>query len=1022
MKLTGILTTLAAAALFSLVFANTYLPYFGQFKTQGRYVFEVKLTSTAPGTAQLFYDAGRGFSEADSARVPLSTGQLETLTFPLPTNSIRGLRFDPINTAGSLTVRDAVIRRPDGSVLRKFDPAAFSPVNQVASLRIEGPVLHLEVEPGTNDPVLYIDVGTAFLPLNVPWSGLLLPFVRRALPVFLVLAGLLAAWRQWGGAWQPRLAALAVNTRQWIVARPRSALAVTSALAVVISSYPVIFCGASIVSPNYGTPLLYDGYPTLPRSKATAITDVHGADIGAIMWQHVPLSVIQSRALLRDGELPLWNRYNSGGTALLGQGQSIFGDPLHFGVLLAGGATWAWDLKYLAAKWLLGLTLGLIVLHTARHLPAALLVAFASIFVGFFLYRVNHPAFFSFCYGPLVLYAWCHVVDAASRRQLYFALLGLIGACWMLMVSGTAKEAYVSLFTMNFAGVLLLVCSAHSWRERLRRTGWALAAGGVFLLAAAPVWLTFMDAIKASYSSYNAASAFQLQPGLAIGFFDEILLRPFWENEHVFNPSSNFLLLLGVLAYLVNLRALAANGYALGIGLGALFPVAFIFGLVPPRWIAGMPFLGNIHHIDNSFGVGLIHLFAVMAGFGFAQAAGRLGRREGRGDLALATLLIGALLLHYFGLTQVVQRSTYTALLWGQSVPRSYFVWGSLVTLLAAGAGLALAAHHALARQRVTLAAGLVLAACGMTLLWRHGLHWRTQFPDHTLLAAPRADFLAPSPALQALRADMKEPARVVGLQGSFFPGWTGVYDLEGVNGPDALVNPSMRELQTAMGIERIWDWRLMFTPDNLPAARPFLNLLNARYLLDDHTESAKLAGQLTPVASADLAVYRNDSAWPRAFFTNRVATYGTAADFAGLVRREGGRPLAAVQSGDRNLPALPVDDPADRTVTPAAQYRLTNNTTSFDVTTSGPGVIVLAEPWLKGDFRVTVNGRRVEYFRVNHAFKGIKVDAAGHYRVTVRYLPRNFLLALALCAAGFATAGAGWWWVRRHPGAAASS
>src|ERR1019366_855507 len=106
---------------------------------------------------------------------------------------------------------------------------------------------------------------------------------------------------------------------------------------------------------------------------------------------------VQHRALA-GGELPLWNRYNSCGSPLLGQGQSMFGDPLHLFVILADGASWAWDLKFLIAKWGFALALGLLVLAVTRHLPAALIVSAAAPFVGFFVYRINHPAFFSMCY------------------------------------------------------------------------------------------------------------------------------------------------------------------------------------------------------------------------------------------------------------------------------------------------------------------------------------------------------------------------------------------------------------------------------------------------------------------------------------------------------------------------------------------------------------------------------------------------------------------------------------------------
>ena len=106
-------------------------------------------------------------------------------------------------------------------------------------------------------------------------------------------------------------------------------LAITS---VSLSCYPVIFFGKSFVSPNNGagTYLLYGTNPTLPGYKDTTTDDQKGADLGAAMWYMWPASVVESRALLKHHELPLWNRYDSTGVPLLGQGQSMFGDPLHF--------------------------------------------------------------------------------------------------------------------------------------------------------------------------------------------------------------------------------------------------------------------------------------------------------------------------------------------------------------------------------------------------------------------------------------------------------------------------------------------------------------------------------------------------------------------------------------------------------------------------------------------------------------------------------------------------------------------
>ena len=72
------------------------------------------------------------------------------------------------------------------------------------------------------------------------------------------------------------------------------------------------------------------------------------------------------------------------------------------------------DVKYLIAKWLFatGLALSVLALVGTRGLPSALVVAAAAPFVGFFLYRVDHSAFFSVCYAPWPLYCLIRVAQA----------------------------------------------------------------------------------------------------------------------------------------------------------------------------------------------------------------------------------------------------------------------------------------------------------------------------------------------------------------------------------------------------------------------------------------------------------------------------------------------------------------------------------------------------------------------------------------------------------------------------------
>ena len=998
------LPTLLAAALLSIVASIPFLPLSAPATEQ--FHFDITVTSNTPGSAQIYFDIGRGINEADSSRakIDIKTGP-QSLHLPLPWGTYRAFRLDPIDRTAELTLSEAVIRDNYGSVMHRFAVGDFTADNQIFSLVSNGDTLRVTTTLSAVDPSLGLRL-TAPLELVTTIGQNLRASLKIALGVFIFV--ITALW------FVARSREPIRRGWSWLAARPLRAVSLVALLAVIASSYPVLFFGKSIVSPNNGTILLYEDFPTLPGYRDSNTAKVSGADIGAIMWQHIPLSILQHDALLRDGELPLWNRYNSAGTVLLGQGQSMFGDPLHFLVILANGATWAWDLKYLIAKWLLACGLGVCVLRLTSHLPAALLVTFAADFVGFFPFRVNHPAFFSFCYAPWALYCWLRISTAPRWTIAASWVAGLMLANGMLMNSGTAKEAYMLLLTLNFAGACTLLMAPLSSRERLIRLALGAWAGIIFLCLAAPVWLTFLDSLKEAYTSYNAATAYQVQPSLALGFFDEILLRPFWTAETVYNPSANFLFLTGLLGFLVYLRAVTLNRVVLALALAALVPLSIVFGLVPPLWIVKIPFLGNVAHIDNSFGIGLIQLFIVLAGVGFAAAATRLKRPEARADLGIAGLLLFALVFPYIAFRQTIQRSTYSYLHWPETLPYSSFVWGSLIALILAAVGFMLIARRILTRGPT--AATLIFAlTCMLVMLWRHGWHAGVGFEGRVLAPAARADFNAKSPAIAALRADQKnEPSRAFGFQGNLFPGWNDVYRLEGLNGPDALINPHYRELIEACDFIRIWDWRIYQEIGSYAPLRPFYDFLNVRHYLDYHSGQPSLTSLFTKIFDGDLDVYRSESVWPRAFFTDRLATYNTPKDFAKLIATGDGRPFAAMQAGD---PLLRTDIPATlatRTVTPARNYRLTTNTTAFDIDASGPGLVALSEAWLPHDFHVTLNGERVHYLRLNHAFKGVFIPTAGHHHLEFTYRPKRFTLALNLAALGLSLVGFSAWFVRR--------
>ncbi len=349
---------LLAAALLSVVFALPLLPS-AKLKPD-RFVLEARVSSATVSSLQVFFDDGAGFREEYSSSVALRAGTTpETYLLPIASGTYTGLRLDPPADSRKIVLHSLRVVTRDGRTIDQVDLAAFKAVHQIQSLLFKGGQLEITTTAKSDDPQIVNPLPQG-LRARYNWRDYardLPPYASGIFGALVLLLFILDRVPRWRAGVAGKMASLAD--------RPGRAVALIAAVAVIGSAYPVIFLGKSFVSPNLGTTLLYDEYPTLPGYKSRITTDPKLSDVGAVMWQHVPFSTIQHRALWH-AELPLWNRYNALGVPLLAQGQSMFGDPLHFLVVATNGAAAAWDLKYLIAKWLFATGLGLTVLALLR--------------------------------------------------------------------------------------------------------------------------------------------------------------------------------------------------------------------------------------------------------------------------------------------------------------------------------------------------------------------------------------------------------------------------------------------------------------------------------------------------------------------------------------------------------------------------------------------------------------------------------------------------------------------------------
>jgi hypothetical protein len=959
------------------------------------YLLEVEITVGHPGAAQVYVDVGRDLNEHDSTSAVVPTAdERARIRLPLPAKEIRVLRFDPFSGPGRCVIHQARILGERGRLRLAIAPTDWLSQHQIAAFEPRGTELRLEAESDANDPSIS---------LNLP-APLVLEPVREMLPLqaFVPIAGFTvgSALLLLGVAWMwPRLQARAPV----LTPRPRLLLLVAAFAGLLANSYPVIFLGRSFVAPNYGARLLYDDALTLPGQTDPRQEDVSGSDVGAIAWAHVPMSFVQAEAL-RAGELPLWNRYNSTGVALLGQGQAMIGDPLQFLVIAAGADAWAWDLKYLLAKGLFGFAFGLLAWRLSGHLGFGALTAATAGFIGFFLYRVNHPAFFTFSYSPWILVAWLGVLRAERSGPLFGALAGLVGANLWVMTSGTVKEAYMLILGINAIGAALLLASTHPWSWRRQRLGLTLLAGVAFAGLSAPLWLTLLETLRTSYSGYNAPSAYQTHLSFLVGLFDEIFHRPIQAGERMSNPSGSFLVLGGLLGLAATWRRLPCSREVRVLVLAFAAAVAMAFGVIPPQWIERVPFLGNVAHIDNCFSLLALVAAIPLAAEGWRRMWIRLREPEGASDIRIVAVLLLALLAPWIATLHTVHKplwgpaNVYSPHAWGERLPVSAFGWASAIVLPGALLAGLVVARNALSRGRWTILHASAVGLCLILLLWRHGQQVPSQFDPYVFSPAGRTSFFGPSRAIDALRADQREPGRVLAIEGVFVSGWSPAYRLEGISGPDALVNPRYRELNDALGIEYLWDWRIVARAEAFAAQRRAFDFLGVRHYLQHPEPTEPWSEFLTVVTRADLNVYRSELTWPRAFFTPALEAYGSPKELAARITGGTGAPFAAVLPEDRR-PEWPVARTPAATVA-ARDYTLGTTATAFTLEAPDAGFAVLHEAWVPEAFRVTLNGRPAEVIRINHAFKGVRLPAAGEWRVVFTYRPSTFGVATAISGA----------------------
>lgn len=152
-----------------------------------------RLTTVVPGAVQVYYDTGRGYTEAQSERRELQSpgGTAAEYTFPLPQARLRAVRIDPLTNPGKAQLEQLRIVEDSGHVLRLVEAKALRPCAEIASLQEAQPgVWAVETTADSRDSSLE---WTLTPPVDLRRHGYTLPL--RVAWITAALAGLVGLWR-----------------------------------------------------------------------------------------------------------------------------------------------------------------------------------------------------------------------------------------------------------------------------------------------------------------------------------------------------------------------------------------------------------------------------------------------------------------------------------------------------------------------------------------------------------------------------------------------------------------------------------------------------------------------------------------------------------------------------------------------------------------------------------------------------------------------------------------------------------
>jgi uncharacterized membrane protein YfhO len=181
------------------------------------------------------------------------------------------------------------------------------------------------------------------------------------------------------------------------------------------------------------------------------------------------------------------------------------------------------------------------------------------------------------------------------------------------------------------------------------------------------------------------------------------------------------------------------------------------------------------------------------------------------------------------------------------------------------------------------------------------------------------------------------------------------------------------------------------------PQTLNFLSLMNVRYVLSRYEQTAP---QLKKIYDADVRIYRNQAALPRAFIVHQARIVDTGEDALTLLlhgqvdlRHE---VVLEAENWKPHRRGKGSPGPPEQTVQQTVQIvHYSAHQVDVEAQLAQPGILVLSDTYFPG-WKAIVDGQETPMYRANYILRAVPLDL-GRHSISFVYDPWSFQLGLGL-------------------------